>query len=199
MAEPISSPDPEENPTDPALWVSAYGDYLLRYAIMRVGDQTRAEDLVQETFLGGFKNQAKYDGKRPIKYWLRGILRHKIVDHFRKSSRETLMEDPEDKEIAESFNYKAFGIPTRTPPSWDFDPVRAFEKEEFLHAFRHCLDRLKDPMRSVFVLKELEGQKTEDICNDLDIAPNHVWVLMHRARLKLKECIQANWNEDLNS
>lgn len=199
MTDDVQTSGDAENPTDPNLWVEAYGDYLLRYAVMRVGDQITGEDMVQETFLAAFKSRNRFDGSRPIKYWLRGILKHKIVDYFRKSSRETLMEDPEDKEMSESFNYKAFGIATRNPPSWDFDPVRAFEKEEFMEVFRLCLGKLADPMRTVFVLKELEGQKTEEICNELDLTPNHVWVLMHRARLKLKECIQANWNQELNS
>ena len=178
---------------DPEAWVAEYGDYLYKYAYMRLGDKASAEDAVQETFLAALKAQDRFDGRVPIKYWLRGILRHKVVDHIRKHARETKVEDFEQDEIVGKFIFKAFGIPERTPDPWKFNPQKAYERKEFWGVFYHCMDGMKGNMRQAFALRELEGQSTEEICNEMGIQANHLWVILHRARAALKVCLEKNW------
>jgi RNA polymerase sigma-70 factor (ECF subfamily) len=178
---------------DPAKWIDEHGDYLFQFAIVRLHNRAAAEDAVQETFLAAIKAIDRYDGKTPVRYWLRGILRHKVVDYIRKASREIAVDQTEGQEILESFKYKAFGIATQHPPPWKFDPNHAYEQKEFFEVFYACMSKLKDTMGQAFTLKELEGLSTEEICKELNLKPNNLWVVIHRARTQLKSCLEANW------
>lgn len=194
MKDNVSSEKPET--TQPEQWVDEYGDYLYRYALLRLKDPSTAQDAVQETFLAGIKGLAQFDGRVDVKYWLRGILRNKIVDHIRKSVREHPVDDTEGLDIIDTFSFKAFGVSERSNKPWEFDRARDFEKNEFWRAFEHCLGKLSDSMRQAFVLKMLEGIPTEEICKVMNIQPNNLWVLNHRARLQLKGCLEKNWDRE---
>lgn len=175
------------------LWVDKYSDYLYRYALMRLRDPTVAEDAVQETFLAALKNLQQFDGRVDVKYWLRGILRNKIVDHIRKSVRRKKLQEEEAHDVVDRFLYKASGVPTTRPKPWAFNPDEAFAQEEFWAAFQACIDGLKDPMKTAFTLKMLEEQDTEEICKELEISDNYLWVMLHRARSQLKTCLESKW------
>ena len=177
----------------PEQWVDLYGDYLYRYALLRLRSPASAEDAVQETFLAAIKGLERFDGRIDIKYWLRGILRNKIVDHIRRSVREDVVEDTEAHKLIDSFWFKNSGVPTLRPAPWQFDPSRAFEKAEFWTAFRTCLAQMRDPFRAAFTLKMLEDVETEDVCKILGVSANHLWVIMHRARSQLKDCLEKKW------
>ena len=178
---------------DPGTWVDEYGDYLYRYALMRLRNPTAAEDVVQETFLAGIKSLERYDGRVPVKFWLRGILRFKVVDHVRKAVREDPVEDVEGLDIKDSFLFKVSGIPTMRPSPLSFDPHCDYEKTEFWEALASCMQRLRGNTQQAFSLKVLEGMSTEDVCKVLAIEPNHLWVLTHRAREQLKKCLEKSW------
>jgi RNA polymerase sigma-70 factor (ECF subfamily) len=150
--------------------------------------------VVQETFLAGVKGLERFDGRVDIKYWLRGILRNKIVDYIRKAVRERPVEDIESYEPPDSIQMKVFGIPTSTPRPWDFDIHQAFDEKEFWQVFESCVSKLKGPIQQAFVLKELEGMSTDEICKVLGITPNNLWVMIHRARGRLKDCLNTHWN-----
>jgi len=181
----------EHNPEE---WLEKYGDYLLRYAIMRLRDVTAAEDVLQETFLAAMKGLERFDGRVEIKYWLRGILRNKIVDHIRKAVREQPYENLEEYQKPDETKMKLFGIPAQSPRPWEFEPHLAYEETEFWGIFRECVDKLKQPLQQAYMLKELEGMSTEEVCKVLEITPNNLWVIIHRARAHLKDCIESKWN-----
>jgi len=189
------APAPRET-TQPEQWVDEYGDYLYRFALLRLKDPATAQDAVQETFLAGIKGLDQFDGRVDVKYWLRGILRNKIVDHSRKSVREHPVEDTEGIELIDRFAFKLFGVADRPTKPWQFDPARDYEKNEFWKAFEHCLGKLNDSMRQAFVLKMLEGMPTDEICKVMNIQPNNLWVLNHRARNQLKSCLEQNWDRE---
>lgn len=178
---------------NPETWVEEYGDYLFQYALVRIRNRAAAEDAVQETLLAGIKGLDRYDGKTPVRYWLRSILRNKVVDYIRKAAREIAVDDTEDHEILDSLKFKAFGIPTRTPPPWKFDPGMAYEQKEFWEIFYACMAKMNGVTALAFTLRELEGKKTEEICKELNLKPNNLWVTLHRARTQLKACLEANW------
>lgn len=179
----------------PETWLDEHGDYLYRYAYTRLGDKASAEDAVQEAFLGAMKSAQRFDGKTPVRYWLLGILKHKVVDHIRKRSRENMIEDFEDPAITGSLLFKITGMPTTQPPEWRINPRKAFEQKEFWDVFHGCLSKLKGNMRQAFALRELEGLSTDQICKELGISPNNLWVILHRARGQLKDCLEINWKQ----
>ena len=188
-------PDPEQGPET---WVDQYGDYLYRYALMRLKDPAAAQDVLQETYIAGFKGLEKFDGRVNVKYWLRGILRNKIVDYIRKAVREQPYENPLELEDDDGISHnkmKYFGIPSSEPMPWDFEPHQAYEQTEFWSIFRNCVDQLNENHRRAFVLKEIEGLSTEEVCEIMDISPNNLWVVIHRARTQLKSLLEKNWNK----
>lgn len=180
---------------EPEQWVDLFGDYLFRYALMRLRDHDAARDAIQETFLAGIKNFSQYDGRVEVKYWLRGILRFKIVDHIRKAAKDQVVEHIDDEHVLDSLLFKASGIPTMRPAPWHFNPNQAFDSEDFWPIFEDCLDKLKEPIRQAFVLKMVEDMDADEVCKILGIKPNHLWVLNHRARTQLKKCLEAKWQK----
>lgn len=192
QSEPVVDGIPE---VDPEQWVDQYGDYLYRYALMRLRDPDAARDAVQETFLAGIKGYGQFDGRVEVKFWLRGILRFKIVDHIRRLAREQAVERIEDEEILDRLLFKASGIPTMRPAPWQFNPGEAFDRAEFWPIFEECLERLKEPLRQAFVLKMVDEMETDEVCKVLGINPNHLWVLNHRARGQLKKCLESKWQK----
>lgn len=196
MGDPETATTAPVDELDTDTWVAEYGDYLYRYALLRLRDPTNAEDVVQETFLAGIKNLDRFDSsKGQIKYWLRGILRNKIVDYIRKAVREMPLEDEEVTRIRDSMAYKAFGVPEIRPAPWQFDPHRAFEKQEFREIFRTCLGGLKGVTARAATMKMADDMETDEICKVLEIEPNYLWVLLHRARAQLKDCLEKNWDK----
>jgi len=187
--------DAPQNSTDPEQWVDLYGDYLYRYALMRLRDQEAARDAVQETFLAGIKNFGQFDGRFEVKYWLRGILRFKIIDHMRRTVKDQVVDTIDDEHVLDSLLFKASGIPTMRPAPWQIDPNQAFASEEFWPVFEACLDKLKEPIRRAFVLKMVDDMESQEVCKVLNITPNHLWILNHRARTQLKKCLEANWQK----
>lgn len=186
---------PNQPNLDPATWVDAYGDYLYKYALLRLKDPQAAQDVIQETFLAGVKGLDRFDGRVDIKFWLRGILRNKIVDHIRKAVRERPIENIEEYQPPDSVLYAYSGITQMRPKKWQFDPEEVFKRKEFMEIFHECLGKLRGPLQQAFTLKELEGITTKEICEVMDITPNNLWVMLHRARNQLKDCLEKNWKQ----
>tara|TARA_B100001971_G_scaffold215170_1_gene258780 strand:+ start:7083 stop:7676 length:594 start_codon:yes stop_codon:yes gene_type:complete len=189
---------PKDNPAVPITpleqWVEAYSDYLYRFAMSRLRNPEAAADCVQDTFLAGIKALDRFDGSRDIKFWLRGIMRNKIVDQIRKSVKENKVDiEAEDEALLESFWFKYSGIATTNPDPWQFNPRKYYDNSEFWVVFEKCIAQVKDPARQAFVLRVLEDQTTEEVCKVMDVTPNYLWVLLHRAREQLKVLLESNW------
>lgn len=184
---------------DPELWISEHGDILFRYAVARVREPAVAEDLVQETFLAAMKAKERFSGRSTERTWLVGILKHKIIDHYRKSSREVASEFIEVKEAPQEEYFDRKGHWKVAPNEWLTNPTKAFEQKEFFGVLQGCMDKLQDNQKNAFMMRELEGADAKEICSTLDISSSNLWVLIYRARLSLKKCLEVNWFEQAES
>ncbi|MCL7419742.1 MAG: sigma-70 family RNA polymerase sigma factor [Methylobacter sp.] len=178
----------------PEQWLGLYGDVLYRYALARVRAPEIAEDLVQETFLAALKAKAHYAGEATEQTWLIGILKHKIIDHFRKASRDKSQAFDERVSMDEESEYfDSQGSWQIDLSSWD-KPDKSLEQEQFLNVLQDCIDRLPPRMAQLFVLRELEGMESEEICKTMSISTlNNFWVMMSRVRLQLRHCLDLKW------
>lgn len=182
---------------DPERWVEEYGDYLMGFAVLRVRDHAVAEDLVQETFLAALKARASFEGKSAEKTWLAGILKNKILDHFRKAGRQTSFTDLRfyDHEDRESFipdgPLKDCWLHERGPIEWNTAGA-GLDAAQFWKTFHECLSKVPDKVAQVFLLRELDDIPTNEICTTLNITPNNLWVMLHRARMALRRCLETN-------
>ena len=153
--------------------------------------------MVQETFLAAIKSHDTFSGRSAERTWLVGILKHKIIDYIRKDSRQTTYEDmdipAQTADTSGDLYFDRKGHWKIKPPDWQTNPRKQFEQEEFHDVLQHCLSRLPDRLRQVFILRELEGMEADAICQTLDITPSNLWVMLHRARQGLKGCLEKNW------
>lgn len=175
-------------------WLELYGDSLFKFALARVRNVQIAEDLVQETFLAAIKARDSFEQRSQVKTWLTGILKHKIIDHQRRSAREQNYEDADalfDELRQESFD--ASGHWQIDVAQWS-NPDQALEREEFWAVMNRCLDELPEKMREIFLLREMEGLSAEEICKALPVSStNNVWVILSRLRMKLRQCLELRW------
>ncbi|MDT8407773.1 MAG: sigma-70 family RNA polymerase sigma factor [Methylococcales bacterium] len=175
----------------PEVWLERYGNVLYRFALARVRDGYVAEDLVQETLLAALKAKDNYAGKAAEQTWLVGILRHKIVDHYRKQASdktqafdETMLPNLDNGLFDSDGAWEASAV-----SSWS-KPEQLLEQTQFVAAMQTCLDRLPERMAQLFVLREVEGLDSEDICQMLNISTlNNFWVIMSRTRALLRQCL----------
>jgi RNA polymerase sigma-70 factor (ECF subfamily) len=184
---------------NPEVWVDEYGDYLFRYALVRLRDESLAEDMVQETFLAALKAGSSFAGRSTAKSWLVGILKNKIVDHFRKACRETsftnleFYQDEEKERFIPEGVFKDGWIHELGPLEWNPDPMANLDKEAFWKTFHRCAGRLPRNISQVFLMRELDEVSTDEICAALNITANNLWVMLHRARMALRRCLEQNW------
>ncbi|MFO1475303.1 MAG: sigma-70 family RNA polymerase sigma factor [Verrucomicrobiota bacterium] len=187
-----------EGLSDPERWVELYGDYLFKFAIVRLRDAARAEDAVQETFLAALKGRRSFAGRSAEKSWLVGILKNKICDHFRKAGRETSFTDLEfysdeegDRFIPDG-PFKDGWIHELGPQEWS-SPGASLDSQVFWETFRKCSKKLPGNIAAVFHLREVDGLESREICAMLNISENNLWVMLHRARMALRRCLETNW------
>ena len=178
---------------DTSVWVDRYGDYLFRYAMLRLRDRPAAEDMVQETFLAALKGRGTFSGDSSEATWLVGILKHKIADHFRRQAREAPLEEGDLGEHPDAGHMDGKGHWTTGPAEWGGNPADLYRQGEFLDRFRICLSGLSAKHADAFTLREIEGLGTAEICKVLGVSETNLWVILHRARALLRRCLETRW------
>lgn len=194
---PPDVPPVQDGPvSDPASWIDKHGDYLFRYALMRVRNREAAENLVQETFLAALTARRSFSGRSTERTWMIGILKHKIIDQYRKSFREKPVSElqTEEEQTIDSF-YDAMENPRKYPKDWMAAPEALLHSKEFWEVLKECMGKLPKRTASAFAMRELDDMDTSDVCKELGITPTNLWVILHRARLQLRECLERNWFE----
>ena len=185
---------------DPGAWVDEHGDYLFKYAMFRLRETTTAEDAVQETLLAALQAYDTYAGRGSERAWLTGILKHKLTDHFRRLGRETPLSQIEGEEFEHGEFFRPPGDEWEghwavgyTPSEWCETPESLAEQGEFFRVLDDCLSPLPARVSGAFVLREVDGLGTEEICRTFGVSANNLWVMLHRARLHLRRCLELNW------
>jgi RNA polymerase sigma-70 factor (TIGR02943 family) len=190
MTHPFPAEDrpASRNLPEPGEWLSRYGDALYRYALHRLRRPHEAEEAVQETLLAALKARGDFQGRSHPRTWLMGILKRKVLDRLRATAREARWADPAGLDAW----FDARGKWRKAPGSWD-DPAAAAERSEFWRVVRRCLARLPARMAEAFTLRTLDDREPAEVCRELAISPGNLWVLLHRARLQLVQCLDLHW------
>jgi RNA polymerase sigma-70 factor (ECF subfamily) len=193
---------PTERPTGPqgssagldaGTWLDDHGDALFRYAWSRLGRRDQAEDLVQETLLAALRARDDFRGVSSVRTWLLGILKRKLVDQYRKGRAGDAARDANaGRTPIEDRVFDTAGSFRQTPSRWG-SPSDALERGELREILAQCLGRLPGRFAAAFTLREVEGLTSTQICEFLGMSPGNLRVLLHRARLSLRECLEQNW------
>jgi RNA polymerase sigma-70 factor (ECF subfamily) len=170
-------------------------NYLLRYAQLQLRNEAWAEDAVSETLLAALEKPSAFENRSDVKTWLVGILKHKILDKFRRNTREVSMPDNDDQsdaDILEGLLFKADGHFATPPSDWG-DPESARNRQEFFVVLELCMEKLPKQLGRLFLMREWLELSSEEICKELQLTSTNFYVQLHRAKLRLRECLDINW------
>lgn len=177
-------------------WMKEYVDQLYRFAYSRTQNGALSEDLVQDTFFSALKSSDKFKGNSSERTWLYSILKNKIIDHYRKASTKKEQYQIDDPDYNEDIMFHTTGG-MMTKGSWkqggflksEDAASHLVESKQFYGALENCLDALPHATQMAFRLKHLKDFNTDEVCKELDITASNYWVLLHRARLQLRNCL----------
>ncbi len=170
---------------------------MIKFAILQLRDKDMAEDAVQEALIGALKNVKFFDGRAALKTWVFAILKNKIIDILRQKKRlinvsDLLHEDDEDGDALALFDQKGFWRPDERPAEWG-NPEVALRERDFWRVFEACLEGLPPRQARVFMMREFIELETDEICAAVEITVSNLNVMLHRARLRLRECLENKW------
>jgi RNA polymerase sigma-70 factor (TIGR02943 family) len=180
----------------PEFWVERYGNYLYRYALSRLSDPETAQDLVQEALVAAVAAYRRFEGRSSMKTWLVAILKRKIVDHFRRMRTRQSTSDSDFPEQNTDGLFDENGHWRVMPNQWNLNPSAAYEQKEFMRVLYQCLAKLPTRLSDAFMLREFEEMSTQDICDRMGISEANAWVMLYRARVQLRSCLEVNWLQE---
>lgn len=193
---PNKNEAPELTDVGPNLWVKNYADYLYSYACTRIDDHELARDLVQETFLAALEGWEKFDRRSSEKTWLTAILKNKVFDVYRKKSnasqKQTVLINDSGSDTDEFFEESGHWKEGRYPESFGIEDV-TLQVKEFEGILKSCMKKLPPLWKSVFTLKHIDEESSDDICAELELTSSNFWVISHRAKVSMRDCLQRNW------
>jgi RNA polymerase sigma-70 factor (TIGR02943 family) len=186
---------------DPDQWITRYSDYLFSIAILKTRSKETAQDLVQETFLSAYKALDTFKGNSSEKTWLTAILHNKIIDYYRKKD---LLRDASGylNDSDESFSATFFEDDARRkghwkreafPDVWEKDASDAIQRKEFFAVLQACIAKLPVKLVPVFIAKVMDEENADVICKELNITSSNYWVMLHRAKVLMRSCLETNW------
>lgn len=173
--------------------VACRGD-LLRFARLQLRNDAWAEDVVSETFLAALSKPQAFAQRSQLKTWLIGILKHKVIDALRLHGREVSASssNDDDTDPLEYLGFKADGHFSQAPADWG-NPEQDLSSRQFLAVMDACVRQLPASQGRLFLMREWLELSSEEICKELDLTPTNLYVQLHRARLRLRECLELNW------
>jgi len=174
-------------------WVEEYTDSMFSWAVYKISDEEVAKDILQDTFFAISKNYEKFNGSSKAKTWIFSILNNKISDYYRIKYRNS--EKISFENVSNFFDEHGSWKDENRPSNWSDSENELVDDEEFIAVLNYCLENLPPKYNTIVQMKYFLTQKSETICKDLDISTTNFWQLMHRAKLKLRDCIENNWFE----
>jgi len=173
-----------------ALWVNQYGDTLYSWAFYNTSNEAISQDLVQETFIAAFQNIKNFKRNSSPKTWLFSILKNKIIDHFRQVAKNEIDRLDENDPWFEANGHWKHEF---RPVPWENTGVDLLDDPEFLKALSSCMSKLPDAWNACVQLKYLGEKDSAEICQQLNISASNLWQILHRAKLRLRNCLEINW------
>lgn len=177
--------------------LAALHQQMLRFARLQLGDPHLAEDSVQEALAGALQNAAAFTGQAALRTWVFAILKHKIADTLRHKQRLTdasnlLRSDEEEQDFAALFDSSGHWPSAERPRAWG-NPDEAVLENQFWRVFEACLDNLPGAQARVFMMREFIELESDEVCRAVDISLSNLNVMLYRARMRLRECLDSRW------
>ena len=167
---------------------------LVRFAHLQIRNHALAEDAVQDALIAVLEKPERFAGQSSLRTYVTGILKYKIIDCLRASTRERQIETCDDQSEDDAIDalFVADGHTRDKPLAWG-DPDATLEQKDFFKVLEVCLEKLPAKTARIFMMREWLELETEEICKELAITTSNAWVLLYRARMRLRECLDLNW------
>ncbi len=167
---------------------------LVRFAVLQLRNRALAEDVVQDTLIAVLEKPDRFAGQSTLRTYVTGILKHKIIDALRAGKREVQIEAQEGRSEADVIDalFRPDGHTVDMPRRWG-EPDATLEQKDFFRVMETCLERLPARTARIFMMREWLELDTDEICKELRITPSNAWVMLYRARIQLRECLDLNW------
>ncbi len=186
---------------NPAQWLALYGDYLFSIAMIKLNDRQLAEDMLQETFLSAIKAAPNFRGESSEKTWLTTILNNKIIDQYRKKSVvKTVTEYINQTELSFTLSFFESGqgviphwLEEAYPRHWATGADAHLNQREFEDILNDCIKKMPDKLKLIFMAKFMEEETADHICKEFDLSSSNYWVIIHRAKVLMRSCLEKNW------
>jgi RNA polymerase sigma-70 factor (TIGR02943 family) len=181
-----------------ALELESHRSALLRYARLQLRSDAWAEDCVSETILAALAKPQNFGNRSQLKTWLIGILKHKVIDQLRASRREIVLQATEENHAEDghfeldALGFRPDGHYIETPQVWG-NPEQELSSQQFLAILEACTEKLPTSLGRVFLMREWLELSSDEVCKELGLSTTNLYVQLHRARLRLRECLQLNW------
>lgn len=167
--------------------VKEHSDYLLSFAMSKVQDIDLAKDLVQDTLFSAIKALDNFKQESSVRTWLTSILNRKIIDHWRKA--ETRYTDPVSQFFDLNDKHEHWITKKHSQVSLE-NAESIMIREENYSILHECISILPDKWKGILMSKYFEEEKSDEICKEHEISSSNLWVIIHRAKLLLRDCIQ---------
>lgn len=167
---------------------------LLRFAQLQLRNHSMAEDVVSETLLALLEKPEGFEGRSSLRTYATGILKFKIIDLLRKRGREVHIEAQDDQSMDEALDalFAKDGHWKEAPPAWQ-QPEKCLEQRQFFERLQACVEKLPPRTGRAFMMREWLERDVEEICAELGISANNCGVMLYRARMQLRDCLDRNW------
>ncbi len=174
--------------------LNAMRPQLIGFAFLQLRNRAQAEDAVQDALIAVLERPAAFSGQSSLRTYVTGILKFKIIDCLRLSARERQIECHDDQSDDDAIDalFRDDGHVRELPQAWG-DPDKTLEQQDFFKTLEVCLDKLPARAARIFMMREWLELETEEICQELAISSSNAWVLLYRARVRLRECLDLNW------
>lgn len=196
--QPSDTPETHgDSPLTDPVFLTDLRRQMLKFATLQLADEHLAEDAVQEALIGALRNVRSFGGRAAFKTWMYAILKNKIADSLRQRQRHPeasrlLREDEEDEDFGDLFDARGHWQPSERPAAWG-NPEAAALDQNFWRVFNACLDHLPGQQGRVFMMREFIEMESHEICAAVGISVSNLNVSLHRARLRLRECLENRW------
>jgi RNA polymerase sigma-70 factor (ECF subfamily) len=157
-------------------------------ALRMLNDPQEAEDVLQETFLNAYKALPEFQGRSSLSTWLYRIASNASLMRLRKKRPDTVS-------VNEPLTLDSGDSVPRQLVDWSNLPEDELLSGEARHIMDVAVSELPEPLRIVFVLRDLEGLSTAETGEILGLSEGAVKTRLHRARLKLREALSSYYAE----
>ena len=175
--------------------IAEHQAYLMRFARLQLRNEAWAEDAVSETMLAALSKPQSFGNRSQLKTWMVGILKHKVIDILRQRRREVTLDDRPGGDGSEELDvlmFKTDGHFASRPSDWG-NPEQELNSRQFFAVLEACAEKLPAAMGRVFLMREWLELPCDEICKELNLTSTNLYVQLHRARLRLRECLELNW------